>query len=58
MARLLGDAQEAELMGAAARARVAAGFDAMAQSAKLERLLLAAAAAGPGAALDFGRVLG
>ncbi len=55
---LLENPDAAERMGAAARATVAAGFDATAQSRKLERLLGAAAAAGPATPLDFGQVLG
>ena len=49
---------ESVRLGQAARAHVARHFDAAAQSAKLERLLLAAAAAPPGTALDFARALG
>lgn len=50
---LLDNSDAAERMGAAARATVAEGFDATRQSRKLERLLHAAAAAGPATPLDF-----
>ena len=55
---LLENPDAAQRMGAAARATVAEGFDATAQSRKLERLLRAAAAAGPATPLDFAHVLG
>ncbi len=58
LTRLLTDPAAAEAMGQAARLTVQAGFDAAVQSARLERLLLAAAAAGPRTPLDFTRALG
>jgi glycosyltransferase involved in cell wall biosynthesis len=58
IARLLADPALSRHLGQAARAHVARHFDAAAQSAKLERLLLTAAAAPPGTALDFARTLG